>query len=134
MVITEEESTTIDKNVKKLIDILNKYPGIETISSCGGHKNPSSCQSPENEWEITFDIFGKDKESDLPCPEGWMSLGKLSHATFEYLEIADGKIDLIVSNLSDREIDPEGLCNYFALHGYDSDIKKFCNILEMYIP
>jgi hypothetical protein len=124
----------IDRNVRKLVKILNKYPGVETVSSCGGHKLPTSCQVPENEWEITFDIFGVNKEVDLPSPDGWKSLGKISHATFEYLEINNGKIDLLVCNLSDRETDPEGLCNYFALHGYDSDIEKFCNILRRHIP
>ena len=124
----------IDKKVKRLVKILNLYPDVETSGSCGGHKNPAPCQHPENEWTVTFEIWGKNKEADLPSKNGWMSLGKISHATAEYYGEADGDINLICCNLSDRETDPEGLCNFFEVQGVNADIEIFCNILERNIP
>jgi hypothetical protein len=124
----------MDVKVKGLVDVMNKYPGINTSSSCGGHKNPESGQVPFGEWYVNFDIWGEDPDADMPSFDGWKSLGKLSHATFEYIEVGDGRIDLVVCNLSDRDDDPEGLCNYFEVHGYNADIKIFTNILKKHIP
>ena len=129
--------TGIDKNVRRLVKILNKYPGVRTSSSCGGHNNPTEHQLPENEWSVGIDIFGKNIEADMPCYEGWGSLGKISHATMEYIledekDIEGSDIDIIIvfCNLSDREIDPDGRCNYFEIRGHNADINIFCDILE----
>jgi hypothetical protein len=119
-----------EQKVRNLVRILNEYPDVETSSSCGGHKDPSDCQLPENEWSVTFDIWGKNKDSNRPSLNGWKSLGKISHAIFEYLSEGDGEINLICCNLSDRKTDPEGLCNYFEVHGYGADVGLFCKVLK----
>lgn len=125
----------MDKNISKLVGILNKYPGITTSASCGGHTNPTECQMPENEWYVVFDAWGSDEFAELPSLDGWKSLGKISHATYEYLSVAEkGKIELHLCNLCDRESDPEGINNEFELHGYDADLPIIYNILKTHLP
>ena len=32
-------------------------PGLETIASCGGHKDPGPMQQPEGEWFVNMDVI-----------------------------------------------------------------------------
>lgn len=46
----------LDSNMVKLCRALNKFSGIYTISSCGGHENPASYQRPEGSWSVSFTV------------------------------------------------------------------------------
>ena len=116
-----------------MVNILNKFPDVYTFSSCGGHSHPENGQSPHNEWTINFSTEG---ESPAPSIKGWGSIGKIAQTAVAYLSTGcGGEIILHVWNNSDgREDDTEGLCNDFELHGYDTDIGVFCDILEQHLP
>ena len=64
---------TIDKKVIPWINMINSYSGIETVSSCGGHKKPKDIdQVPENEFYVSFRfIDGKFNA------EGWSSISDI---------------------------------------------------------
>ena len=44
----------IDKKVKELVCVLNNFKGIQTFSSCGGHKNPQSPQIGSGRFYVDF--------------------------------------------------------------------------------
>ncbi len=49
----------IDESIAWLVDILNMFPWVETISSCGGHRNPSSDQCAEGSFRVEFKLDAK---------------------------------------------------------------------------
>ncbi len=62
----------LDANVAGLVVTLNRFPGVATVASCGGHPDPGSGQWPERTWYVKF---------DLPRSEaGWLSLEFLAWA------------------------------------------------------
>jgi hypothetical protein len=72
----------LDPPVVGLIRVLNEFPGIETVGSCGGHdaqKNPSQC--PADEWYVTFALEPADSQAlvAVPTPEAWISLEFLAY-------------------------------------------------------
>lgn len=47
----------LDANIVKLVDALNRYPGLKTIGSCGGHEvttNPS--QWSDGTWYVKLQV------------------------------------------------------------------------------
>ena len=46
----------LDRNVVHLVRILNSFPGIQTIGSCGGHPNPDPCQWSEGSFYVKFHV------------------------------------------------------------------------------
>ncbi len=47
-------SEPIDVRVVKLVEALNRLPGITTFGSCGGHPNPGPRQWPEGTCYVKF--------------------------------------------------------------------------------
>ncbi len=45
---------SIDVRVRKLVASLNRFPGIVTVGSCGGHPNPGPRQWPEGTCYVKF--------------------------------------------------------------------------------
>jgi len=58
----------IDPPVRNLVRVLNRFPGVETFTSCGGHPNAleGSSASPEGCWYVDSHIDRTD--------EGWATL------------------------------------------------------------
>jgi hypothetical protein len=57
----------IDPPVRSLVRVLNRFPGVHTYTSCGGHAEiTNSCQEPEGRWYVDSHIDRTD--------EGWASL------------------------------------------------------------
>lgn len=70
----------LDKNVIPWIDMINNYQGIETVSSCGGHKHPKDIsQVPENEFYVSFRFTDGKFNSN-----GWSSISDLMTIITEY--------------------------------------------------
>ncbi len=44
----------IDERVRTLVDTLNALPGIDTFSSCGGHRNPNPGQQRYPRFSVDF--------------------------------------------------------------------------------
>ena len=55
-------SGALDQNIVGLINELNRLPGIVTIGSCGGHKEPRPGQRAEGTWIVSFRV---DRERTL---------------------------------------------------------------------
>jgi hypothetical protein len=49
-----EDFDVIDDRVKELVCVLNKFKGIETFSSCGGHANPDISQICRGRFSVDF--------------------------------------------------------------------------------
>jgi tRNA(Phe) wybutosine-synthesizing methylase Tyw3 len=49
----------VDDRVARLVTVLNMFPGIETFSSCGGHKNPQMGQKEYGRFCVGFDVERK---------------------------------------------------------------------------
>lgn len=60
----------LDPNIVALVRVLNRFPGIHTIGSCGGHEDPAPYQVAAGEWWVLFEV-------DHTEP-GWVSLEFLS--------------------------------------------------------
>lgn len=60
----------LDGNLRRLVVALNKIPGVKTLGSCGGHKDPKPYQMPEGQFFIRFDIAKN--------ATGWKAIGILA--------------------------------------------------------
>ena len=104
----------LDENIEPLVVALNSLPGVKTIGSCGGHKNPSSIQRPEGEWFVSFDFCGCDRASEY--------LSELVSAIYRGdLDDEHGVTSLEVYSQS------------FALCGYGSDPKGVADYIKDYM-
>ena len=70
----------IDANIASLVDAMNRFAGLRTFSSCGGHPPPLSIsQAPEGHFWVCFDI---DPEAG-----GWQSLQNLAWVVADLEEV-----------------------------------------------
>ena len=120
----------IDENIKELVELLNTFDGISTMSCCGGHKNPELGQILEGEWYVNFDICNS---KGYPTKYGWESIGKILQSIDNcILKFPNMKIILTLWNPSDSKINPNGLSSLFELYGKSNftELKAFCNELR----
>jgi hypothetical protein len=95
-------NTRIDKKAIPWVNMINSRAGLETVGSCGGHKNPKGCdQVPENEFYVQFRFDTPSSKSPnsiwaSPSEDGWASLCDiLSYITeCEYNEGESLKIEM----------------------------------------
>lgn len=59
------EELDLDPMMKRLVAALNSCPGIQTISSCGGHASPDLGHAPQGEFNVCFTVD--------PSEGGWRS-------------------------------------------------------------
>jgi hypothetical protein len=105
----------VDTRLKKLAEVIDSYPGIQTIMSCGGHKEYS--RVPENEFYITFGLKTK-----YPTEKAWQSINVIaqlitsdsmyeregSHPdTWIKMEVCKDEDSTIFFQLHGRNVDPE---------------------------
>jgi hypothetical protein len=99
----------IDARVKSLVRILNAFPGVLTLSSCGGHAEKTNFSQAD------ADSFYVNMEMD-PLRGGWRSLQLITFAiaeTHENTEFDEEQVDLSVWTNGGTE----GLC--FEVKGSD---------------
>ena len=115
----------IDKKMKKLVDILDQFPDINTFFS------RHCC----NDWVVSFIIKG----DGAPSPTGWKSTKIISQAAEAYSYTFCGNVILeLWKNPQKCEYDDDETgdafdYNAFALYGLDADIEIFYEYLEMYL-
>ena len=63
----------IEAPVSKLVVVLNRYPAIHTLTSCGGHPDPGPDQCSEQDFYVSFVVE--------TTKAGWQSLGQIAFAT-----------------------------------------------------
>ncbi len=76
----------IDHNIVPLVRAINRFDGIQTVASCGGHTRPKNVQLPKGQWEVVFQIEQTE--------EGWFSLEFLAWCLNGDLPKAGRKVNL----------------------------------------
>src|SRR5204862_957086 len=66
------DSTELDPNMRRIVAALNRFDGIQTIDSCGGHEYPTPGQWPAGRWCISLKVAHTE--------EGWRGLEFLARA------------------------------------------------------
>lgn len=97
----------LDKNIASLVRALNDWPGIKTVSSCGGHLNNKPHQLPWGQWEVMFEL--EPARLNSPSVKAWLSLETLAYGFTKRFGL--GKIRLAVLSLGEEVI--------FMLEGSD---------------
>jgi len=107
-----------DRNIHKLVDAINSYPGIQTLMSCGGHKTPKieAGQVAINEFFIDFGFT-----TSCPTWEAWQSLNEIARCVYSdgrwhclFKEIKWVKIEIVADNRFVNTIS-------FTLYGHNVD-------------
>jgi hypothetical protein len=109
-----------DLKVKVLVNVINSFPGIQTLMSCGGHKNPkiTHSQVPENEFYVDFSF-----NTPYPSKEAWQSLNEIARSIsndsiYEWynssknvikIEMCKDESHILHFRLRGRNIDPNSI-------------------------
>jgi hypothetical protein len=101
----------LDPNMVRLVEALNSFEAIRTIASCGGHPNPTGCQSPEG----TFCVFFRP----APTRAGWGPLEFLVWLIGDYRR-SGHHVDLIALSPPPQDPVPGGTM-YFCIDGSDGE-------------
>lgn len=96
----------IDINVRSLVEIINRFPGLHTIDSCGGHASPAPYQEPEGHWRIGLEVDHTE--------EGWRSLEFLAWAASDFRRA--GHTITLEAVSKPPYINTPGRCLTFGLH------------------
>lgn len=104
----------MDANIVSLVQALNAWPGIQTVSSCGGHKDNKDYQLPMGEWQVMFQLEPARVYS--PSVQAWLSLEALAYGFSKRFE--SDKVCLTVFS-TDPFLNGSGESIYFNLKGKD---------------
>ncbi len=104
--------TELDTNIVDLVKVLNEFPGIITIDSCGGHPNPGPGQNPAGEFSVAFKVEHTE--------HGWFSLEFLVWAVNNSL-VRTGHNVRIYPYCAPPYLNDPGHTLYFTLEGADAD-------------
>jgi hypothetical protein len=111
----------IDVNVRALVRVLNGFDGITTISSCGGHENPTSpVQWDAGTWQVSFEI---DRSED-----GWFALEFLAWLINHNVGRGIWKV-LLVPDAVPPYLNYPGHCLFFRLQGDGTDPEQFATYI-----
>jgi hypothetical protein len=119
----------LDANIVKLVRALNRYPGVTTIGSCGGHEiitNPSQWKA--GTWYIKFQLAADEY--------GWIVLEHLAWAINNDYRRADHKV-ILLPTAAPPYLNIPGDCLCFAVEGEnhaDPDkLAEFLNDVRTYL-
>lgn len=70
----------LDPPVVELCRVLNRFDGIYTMGSCGGHDPQGDHELPGDEWRVTFQI---ELEDERPTAEGWIHAEFIAWAIYD---------------------------------------------------
>ena len=108
----------IDSKVIGWVNVINSYPDLQTVGSCGGHKHPKNyAQAPKNEFYVQFRFM---TPTSSPSEKEWQSLFTLMQYITLYGLLAnpDQWIKIDVRMTPSFNI-------YFKLHGHNVDRNEF---------
>ena len=101
----------LDANIVNLVQVLNRYPGLITVGSCGGHEeitNPSQWQA--GSWYVKFKL-SSDKL-------GWYVLEHLAWAINEDARGAGDNVHLLPT-AAPPYLNTPGACLYFVIEAWN---------------
>lgn len=114
---------TFDPNIVGLVRALNRYPGLMTIGSCGGHEvitNPSQWEA--GTWYVKFDLHADRL--------GWYVLEHLAWAINEDYRGAGHHV-VFMPIAPPPYLNTPGKCLHFVVEGYEGeDPDKLAQFLE----
>lgn len=103
----------LDANIMSLVRALNRYPGVITVGSCGGHKVvTNSSQWAAGRWYVKFDISA-DKL-------GWYVLEHLAWVINEEY-IGAGKDVSFLPIAAPPYLNTPGRCLHFVIEGHHGE-------------
>ncbi len=103
----------LDANIVRLVQALNRYPGVMTVGSCGGHEiitNPSQWRA--GTWYVKF---------TLPSGKfGWYLLEHLAWVVNEAYR-GSGRNVILLPTSAPPYLNTVGQCLHFTIEGYDGE-------------
>lgn len=111
----------IDPNVRRLVEALNRFPGVTTFSSCGGHPDfdDEAGQCPENIFYVHFSLDPGDGYAAM------MSLGVLTGVCEKFETLGD---DVGASITTFTQGDPTTIA--FQIEGENVEPDTFADALD----
>jgi hypothetical protein len=76
----------LDCRIKELVVVLNKFKGIETFSSCGGHVDPLIGQVSRGRYYVDFWV--------APNKVGFQSLERINQCICNYFLYSEARINV----------------------------------------
>lgn len=119
----------LDANIVRLVQALNRYPGVMTVGSCGGHEtitNPSQWQA--GTWYVKF---------TLPSGKfGWYLLEHLAWVVNEDYR-GSGRNVVLLPTSAPPYLNTVGQCLHFVIEGYDDEnpdeLAEFLDATKKYL-
>lgn len=115
----------IDENIKGLVKTLNKFKGLRTIGSCGGHEDAEGCKWPADRWYVKFVIEQRN-------PKAWIGLEFLAWAINHDYRCSHDVI--LFPDAPPPYLNEPGKVLTFNLEGYNGedpdDLAAFLNSLK----
>lgn len=119
----------LDANIVNLVRALNRYPGVMTVGSCGGHEiitNPSQWQA--GTWYVKF---------TLPSGKfGWYLLEHLAWVVNEDYR-GSGKNVMLLPTSAPPYLNTVGQCLHFIIEGYSGEnpdeLAEFLDVTRKYL-
>jgi hypothetical protein len=105
----EMKHIAADENIREVVEAIASLPGIETFSSCGGHKVCTSMsQRPEGSFYVSFAV--------APTKAGFRSLARITFAA----DCNEAEVSAWYNG--PEEFDAESLC--FEIRGSSETDRK----------
>lgn len=119
----------LDATIVTLVRALNRYPGVMTVGSCGGHEvitTPSQWEA--GSWYVKF---------RLPSDKfGWYLLEHLAWVVNEDYRLADPRV-ILLPTAAPPYLNTVGQCLYFVVEGRDGvdpdDLAGFLDETRKYL-
>lgn len=112
----------IDRNVRSLVRILNLYPYVETIGSCGGHEEiTNASQAPAGDFWVKFEIKN--------LPNARFAIEFLAWAINSDYRRAGHDV-VFMPTSAPPYLNTPGECLYWVIEGYQSDPEELAAFLS----
>jgi hypothetical protein len=98
--VTAPTPDHLDSNIARLVHTLNRVPGVQTVSSCGGHPRPVRFrrQWPAGSWYAKFVV--------TPDNAGRQALDRVASVVADYHRRSGEHVCLVSTVLSPEEPTP----------------------------
>lgn len=100
----------LDAQIVQMVRVLNKFPGLHTISSCAGHPHPKPGQWKAGTWYVTFWLD--------PTEDGWATLELLAWAINVSYRGGEEHVILVPRAAAPEAHQPGSISLHFILEGY----------------
>ncbi len=110
----------MDANIRSLVEVINRFPGLNTIDSCGGHPDAKPYQEVEGHWRVGMEVDHTE--------EGWRSLEFLAWAASDFR--SSGHPMTLGAFSHPPYLNTPGQCLTFTLRGGSISPESFAETLD----